>query len=410
MWRLSRDGLVDRLVVFKHLGGGYVPAGEIVVEGAGSGRFGRFAYARSYLARADRRPIDPLGLPFAPRFRSPVPERVHLAFHDAGPDGWGKGVLERAFPSLRLGMPEFLALGGLRRTGDLAFGPTPDGPATWRPDEEPLVSLPDDGDDVEALAAAIAAVDGGEADPSHLALLVRTSADVGGARPKARLRHEGAEWIAKFQAWNDRFDDPRVEAACLDVAEAAGIATPPRRLLDVAGRTILLVGRFDRGEDGRPFAYLSAGTLLGEPSFDYATNRTYADIAEVARRIGVRDAPGEVFRRFLLNSRLRNTDDHLRNHGFVDDGEGWRMSPVFDVVPQIGVLRHMCAPTRELGPAWAPARAFDAHVGLGLDRGEAETVREAVATAADRLPAFLDAREVVAKDRELVLTALRGSA
>ncbi len=43
MWRLSRDGLVERLVVFKHLGGGYVPAGEIVVEGAGSGRFGRFA-------------------------------------------------------------------------------------------------------------------------------------------------------------------------------------------------------------------------------------------------------------------------------------------------------------------------------------------------------------------------------
>ena len=194
------------------------------------------------------------------------------------------------------------------------------------------------------------------------------------------------------------------------MAEAAGIATPPRRLLDVAGRTILLVGRFDRGEDGRPFAYLSAGTLLGEPSFDYATNRTYADIAEVARRIGVRDAPREVFRRFLLNSRLRNTDDHLRNHGFVDDGEGWRVSPVFDIVPQIGVLRHVCAPTRELGPAWVPARAFDAHVGLGLDRGEAEAVRDAVATAADRLPAFLDAREVVAEDRALVLTALRGTA
>ncbi len=75
-------------------------------------------------------------------------------------------------------MPEFLALGGLRRTGDLAFGPTPDGPATWRPDEEPLVTLPDDGDDVEALAAAIAAVDDGEAEPEP----------PGPARPHQRRR------------------------------------------------------------------------------------------------------------------------------------------------------------------------------------------------------------------------------
>ena len=407
MWRLSKAGLVERLIVFKHLGGGHVPAGEILVEGAGLGRFGRFAYARSYLARADRKAIDPVGLPFGPRFRSPMPERLHLAFHDAGPDGWGKGVLDRAFPSLRLGMPEYLALGGLRRTGDLAFGPTPDGPATWRPDEEPLVTLPGDDDDVEALTAAVAAVDDGEGDRSHLAMLVRTSADVGGARPKARLRHEGADWIAKFHAWGDRFDDPRLEAACLDVAEAAGIPTPRRRLLDVAGRAILLVGRFDRGEEGRPFAYLSAGTLLGEPSVDYATNKTYVDVAEVARRIGVRDAPREVFRRFLLNSLLRNTDDHLRNHGFVDDGTGWRMSPVFDVVPQVGNLRHVCAPTRELGPAWNPTRAFEAHVALGVGRAEAEAIRDVVAAAADRLPEFMDAREVVAQDRELVLRALR---
>ena len=189
--------------------------------------------------------------------------------------------------------------------------------------------------------------------------------------------------------------------------EAAGIQTPARRLLDVAGRAVLLVGRFDRGEEGRAFAYLSAGTLLGEPSVDHATNRTYADIAEVARRIGVREAPQQVFRRFLLNSRLRNTDDHLRNHGFVDDWTGWHMSPVFDVVPQVGMMRHVCAPTRELGPAWDPARAFKAHVGLGIGRVEAEEIRDAVTEAAERLPEFMDARGVIARDRELVLEALR---
>ena len=161
------------------------------------------------------------------------------------------------------------------------------------------------------------------------------------------------------------------------------------------------------GEGGRPFAYLSAGTLLGEPSVDYTTTRTYADIAEVARRIGVRDAPREVFKRFLLNSLIRNTDDHLRNHGFIDDGTGWRMSPIFDIVPQVGGSRHVCAPTRELGPAWNPTRAFEAHGGLGIGRAEAEAIRDVVAGAADRLPEFMDARRVVARDRQLVLAALR---
>ncbi len=385
MWRLSDAGLIERLVVFKHLGGARVPAGEIVVEGAGSGRFGRFAYAGSYLAQADRRPIDPVCLPFGPRFRSPMPERDHLASHDAGPNGWGEGVLDRDFPSLRLGVPEELALGGLRRTGDLAFGPTPDGPASWRPDEEFLVTLPDDVDDVEALLAAVAAVDDGEEDRHHLALLVRTSADVGDARPKARLRHGEADWIAKFPAWGDRFDDPRVEAACLEVAEAAGIPTPPRRLLEIAGRAILLVGRFDRGEGGRPFTYLSAGTLLGEPSVDYTTTRTYADMAEVALRIGARDAPREAFKRLPLGSRIRNNDDHLRNRCFIDDGTGWRVSPVFHTVLQVGGSRHMCAPTRELGPAWNPTRAFEAHIG----RAEAEAIGDVVAGAADRSPELI---------------------
>ena len=69
---------------------------------------------------------------------------------------------------------------------------------------------------------------------------------MGGARLRAKLRHDGADWIAKFPAWGDKFDDPRLEAACLDVAEAAGILPLPPWLLDIAGRAILLVGRFDR--------------------------------------------------------------------------------------------------------------------------------------------------------------------
>lgn len=229
MWQISRAGRLDRLVVFRAEAGSYVPVGELFFEGGGRSRHGRFSYARSYLASAVKRAIDPIGLPLRAKSSPAAPEEVHLAFHDAGPDGWGKGILDQAFPNRHLSMPEYLALGGLGRTGDLAFGPSPNRPATWVPGEAPLMILPDDDDDdIEALLTAAAAVDQGTGGRHHLERLFRKSSDLGGARPKARLRHEGDDWIAKFPSWGDKFDDPRMEAVCFDVCEAA--ARRPRRL------------------------------------------------------------------------------------------------------------------------------------------------------------------------------------
>lgn len=406
MWRTSKAGRIDRLVVFRAEAGSYGPVGELLFEGGGKRRLGRFAYARSYLARDAKRAIDPVGLPLRTKSSAAAPEEVPLAFHDVGPDGWGKGILDQAFPNRQLSMPEYLALGGLGRTGDLAFGPTPDAPATWVPDETPLMALPDDADDdVEALLAAAIAVDQGTGGRHHLDMLFRKSSDLGGARPKARLRHEGIDWIAKFPSWGDTFDDPRVEAVCLDVCEAAGLQVPERRVLDVAGRSVLLLRRFDRSAEGQPHGYLSVGTLLKEPSNGYATRKTYVDITEVARRVGVPDPEAEVFRRLLVNSYLHNTDDHLRNHALVDRGAGWRLSPIFDVVPQPAVRRHVCAPARDIGPEWDPDLAFAAHSRLGLPEAAASAIRDEVVAAARQLPRFMDAREVQPADREVLATA-----
>ncbi len=408
MWRTSRAGRLDRLVVFRWQGGGYVPAGEITFEGAGEKRIGRFGYARSYLALDGARAIDPLGLPLVRRSFPGSPEELPLAFHDAGPDGWGKQVLQRAFPRTVLSMPEYLALGGMDRTGDLAFGPSPEsGPQSWVPDEEPLVALPGVIDDLDALMAAASSVDAGEGAKHHLALLFRKSGDVGGARPKARIRHAGRQWIAKFPTTMDRFDDPRVEAACLDVAEAAGLPVPDRLIVEVGGRAALLVERFDRasGTGGRPFGYLSAATLLNQPSTGYGTQRTYSDIAEAARRIGVRDAAEQAFERLLLNAFLHNTDDHLRNHGFLDRCGRWEFSPVFDVVPHPGMRRHVCAPANGIGPAWDVEEAFRAHVPLKIGIADAGAIRDRIHAAASRLPEFMEARKVVKADREYLRDA-----
>ncbi|WP_227439139.1 type II toxin-antitoxin system HipA family toxin [Methylobacterium sp. W2] len=395
--------------MFRAREGGYIPAGELTFEGGGHQRLGRFVYAASYLARSEKTPLDPIGLPLRRGSVAAAPEEVPLVFHDVGPDGWGKDVLVRAFPSLSLSMPEFLALGGLGRTGDLAFGPTPEGPATWAPGPEPLLDLPRENDDLEALMAAAAAVEAGDADGHHFKLLFRGSADVGGARPKARIRDAGRDWIAKFPAATDRFDDPRVESACLDVAEAAGLPVPERKIVEAGGRAALFVRRFDRSEEMRPYAYLSAATLLKQPSMRYGTDHTYLDIAAAAQAIGVRGAAEAMFERLILNATLHNTDDHLRNHGFLDRGGGWEIAPVFDLVPHPGQRRHVCAPARGIGPEWNPDRAFDAHVPLKIPLRTAEAIRDRIIQAARRLPAFMDERGVTVRDRRTLADAFPSS-
>ncbi|MCJ2026977.1 type II toxin-antitoxin system HipA family toxin [Methylobacterium sp. J-067] len=407
MWQTSRTGRLDYLVVYRWRGDGYGPVGDLTFEGSGPRRNGRFRYASSYLGQDGAKAIDPVGLPLVRKSYAAAPEEVPLAFHDAGPDGWGKEILTRAFPTSVLSMPEYLALGGLGRTGDLAFGPTPtSGPVTWTPPEAPLVDLPDESDDLGALMDAAAAVEAGDAEGHHFKLLFRNS-DVGGARPKARIRSEGRQWIAKFPTSMDKFDDPRVEAACLDVAEAAGFPVPRRKIVVAGRRAALFVERFDRDEgiEGRPYAYLSAATLLKQASASYATARTYTDIAAVAQAIGVKNAAASVFGRLLLNAYLHNTDDHLRNHAFLDRGDGWTLSPVFDLVPHPDRARHVPAPAPGMSPAWDVEAAMRAHTAFRLDAGEAQAIRERILQAARRLGEFMDAREVPPKDRRYLKDA-----
>lgn len=402
MWTLSKHGRIERMYVFRWGPEGYAPIGLLAFEGGALRRIGRFLYGPTFLASEERRPIDPMGLPLTSKWKL-APGEVHLAFHDVGPDGWGKGILTQAFPRLELGMPEFLALGGLSRTGDLAFGPTAGAPGTWTPEDEPALVLPGDEDSLEDLLAAAESVEAGNAPRHHLARLIRHSSDVGGARPKARLRSGGREWIAKFPTWGDAFDDPRAEAVCLDVAEAAGLAVPERQLRVVGGKSVLLVSRFDRSPDGARYSYLSAGTLLNEPVENYGTRATYVDIAVAARRIGVTSPEREMFRRLLVNAHLRNTDDHLRNHAVIHDGTGWTLSPVFDVVPHLGRGRHVCAPAPGVGPECNPDAAFAAHPKFGLAAVDAGAILEEVRAAVARIPDFMEAREMPARDRELLL-------
>ena len=172
----------------------------------------------------------------------------------------------------------------------------------------------------------------------NLRRLLTAGSALGGARPKAATDIGGQPWIAKFQARNDSFPECRVELATMRLAATCGLDVPALDFQRVLERDIYLIERFDRVShdhwlERRPFA--SGLTMLGAHESE-VSRYSYADLAAVLRQHGtkVRRDLHELFRRMVFNSLVTNDDDHLRNHGFLFDGTGWRLSPLYDVVPK----------------------------------------------------------------------------
>lgn len=164
-------------------------------------------------------------------------------------------------------------------------------------------------------------------------LLDTGTTGLGGARPKASVRLEDSSLaIAKFPHGSDQWDVMAWEATALDLMAAAGIRTPRRRLTRVGGRSVLILRRFDRTDVGRRIGYISAMTALGSTDGEH---RDYADIAEAIRDLSLstRADHHELFDRVVASAALGNTDDHLRNHGFLAERGSWTLSPAFDVNP-----------------------------------------------------------------------------
>ena len=168
-----------------------------------------------------------------------------------------------------------------------------------------------------------------------LAQLLAPGSSLGGARPKASFSDtDGSLWLAKFPSTEDRHDVGLWELVMHRLAIDAGIDMPPARKLALSGHGhTFAVARFDRtGESRRAFA--SAMTLLGA---DDSTGFSYLDLADLVSRVGASGTIAanleQLFRRMVFNVLVANRDDHLRNHGFLREGNGWILSPAFDVNP-----------------------------------------------------------------------------
>jgi len=160
---------------------------------------------------------------------------------------------------------------------------------------------------------------------------------LGGARPKATVEDEqGNLWIAKFPSKNDEYDVGAWEKVVHDLAKLCGLNVPESKVEKFSkdGSTFL-VKRFDRDGEKR-IHFASAMTMLGKN--DGASSEdgsSYIDIVDFIRAYGSspKDDLIELFKRIIFSMAVSNTDDHLRNHGFILNDKGWRLSPLYDVNP-----------------------------------------------------------------------------
>ena len=173
--------------------------------------------------------------------------------------------------------------------------------------------------------------------------LVEPGASLGGARPKASFRDvDGSLWLAKFPSTDDTVDVGLWEHVTSILASFAGVRMPDAKVMKLSKRGhTFAVRRFDRTATSRR-VYASAMTML---SATESEGHSYLDIADVIEREGVpagiaRDLE-QLFRRALFGVLIGNRDDHLRNHGFLRDPQGWSLSPAFDVNPNLDKQSHI---------------------------------------------------------------------
>jgi serine/threonine-protein kinase HipA len=331
---------MDRTIyVYADLPGANHFVGRLWTRARKGGEGASFEYDRQWLLHPGRFSLEPALALGAGQFHTIAGKAQFGSIGDSAPDRWGRTLMrlverrrargEKRAPRLLLESDYLLMVDDETRQGALRFAVTEGGEFLSRDAGAripPLVELP------RLLASAGRVVDDSETD-DDLRLLLAPGSSLGGARPKASVRHhDGRLMIAKFPRRSDEIDAVRWEAVALQLASRAGVDTPRWKVEIAARKPVLLLDRFDRAA-GRRVPFLSAMSMLGASDNE---TRSYLEIADAIRRYGAASARDlrQLWRRIVFNVMISNTDDHLRNHGFLyAGGAGWRLSPAYDLNP-----------------------------------------------------------------------------
>ncbi|MEQ9882882.1 type II toxin-antitoxin system HipA family toxin [Pectobacterium brasiliense] len=309
-----------------------------------------FAYDKHFLTSDYRLQIDPLLALHRGELYNDLADKNFRAFLDSSPDRWGRILMQRRAAieyrkGLRattklteldylLGVHDSYRMGGIRfkmaESQDFLDNNT-------EFSAPPMASLRE----LEHAAMHIERDDNIDSDDYYrwLKMLISPGSSLGGARPKACVTDaDGHLWIAKFPNQNDTFDVGAWEMVCYQLALAAGVDMFPSEIRKFSSEYhTFLTKRFDRVGDKR-IHFSSAMTQLQYYDGEQSDGASYLEIAEFLSNSGAQTKAdlAQLWRRIVFNIAVSNTDDHLRNHGFLLTDRGWKLSPAYDLNPIVG--------------------------------------------------------------------------
>ncbi|HPI40714.1 MAG TPA: type II toxin-antitoxin system HipA family toxin [Pseudobdellovibrionaceae bacterium] len=311
---------------------------------------GSFVYGRSYLKNAKKMALDPFNLPLEEReFQVTLNEGVHGPFRDASPDSWGRYVIQKNTPPDQHDSMGYLLNSAGDRIGALSFGFGKTPPSPVRTFNKTI--------DLEKLIEAAHKLENDQPIDEVEKVLLMAGSSAGGARPKTTVESDNNLWIAKFPASNDKQNFSRIEYTTMKLAKYCGLNVPDIKLIQVGAQEVFLIKRFDRvynnaNKDYYRHHFVSGLTLLNLDEND-SQKWSYIDMADQMRRwiINPTNDLQELFKRIVFNGLVSNTDDHPRNHGFINNGNGYRLSQVYDLVPkpETGTTRYLAMPFGKQG-------------------------------------------------------------
>ena len=275
----------------------------------------------------------------------PLEKRLFGLFSDSCPDRWGRMLMQRREainarkedrkPRKLTECDYLLGVYDEARMGALRFSLEEGG--EFLSNDQALATPP--WIHLRTLENASVAYENDESglNEKWLRQLLAPGSSLGGARPKATVQApDGALWIAKFPSKHDEYNSGAWEKVVHDLARLCGLNVPESKLetFSKSGSTFL-VKRFDRNGQQR-IHFASAMTLLGKTDgASAADGSSYLDLATFIRSSGASPAEdlAELWSRIVFSMAVSNTDDHLRNHGFILTSTGWRLSPLYDINP-----------------------------------------------------------------------------
>jgi serine/threonine-protein kinase HipA len=327
-----------------------VLAGQLTFAETNRGGIFSFAYDSSFLKSDYRLQIDPLLTLHSGEMYNDSPNKNFRAFLDSSPDRWGRILMQRRAAiehrkkiraSARLtdldyllGVHDSYRMGGIRFKTSKSVDFLDNNIEFSAP---PITSLRE----LEHAAMQIEKDENIDSDEYYrwLKMLIAPGSSLGGARPKACVIDESNHlWIAKFPNQNDMYDVGAWEMVCYELALLAGIEMFPSKICKFSSEHhTFLTKRFDRiGKQRVHFS--SAMTQLQYYDGEHSESASYLEIAEFLTNHGAQTKSDllQLWRRIIFNIAVSNTDDHLRNHGFLLANKGWKLSPAYDLNPIVG--------------------------------------------------------------------------